>query len=201
VISAVVVIADRRVAGRVAPDTMGITQRLWIASILAWGVIHAAGPRGGDRPDRSGVGRLAFRPFHSASVRSHHGGQFDGVDQAASPERRSRRDRIRGASVHDGRAERDCPTRARPVPIRDAALTSRVDEILKTPRSRAGDPRSGEPRTPSAGAGADSVRQEDGLRELIETRFKEAQAEFRPHSAGVGELSRMSRRRMSARCE
>jgi hypothetical protein len=27
------------------PGTVGITQRVWIASILAWGVIHAAAAR------------------------------------------------------------------------------------------------------------------------------------------------------------
>jgi hypothetical protein len=41
-ISALVVVAT--VASRAVspPGTTGVTQRLWIASILAWGVIHAA---------------------------------------------------------------------------------------------------------------------------------------------------------------
>jgi hypothetical protein len=73
------------------------------------------------------------------------------------------------------------------------ALDSRIDEILE--RLRALEPAirgRGEPANADAPAPtATPVRQEDGLRELIETRFKELEAEIRRTSAGVGELARL----------
>jgi len=73
------------------------------------------------------------------------------------------------------------------------ALDSRVDEILERLRALEQALRGrGEPANAGASApSATPVRQEDGLRDLIEARFKELEAEIRRTSAGVGELSRL----------
>jgi len=75
----------------------------------------------------------------------------------------------------------------------DTALTSRVDEILERLRALEQAIRGrGEPLNAAAPApSASPIRQEDGLRELIESRFKELEAEIRRTSAGVGELARL----------
>jgi hypothetical protein len=50
-LAVVATVASRAVS---PPGTMGVTQRLWIASILAWGVIHAAAAwRRSAVPDRA----------------------------------------------------------------------------------------------------------------------------------------------------
>jgi hypothetical protein len=74
-----------------------------------------------------------------------------------------------------------------------AALTSRVDEIIERLRAlEQGIRARSEPANADAPAPtATPVRQEDGLRELIESRFKELEAEIRRTSAGFGELSRL----------
>jgi hypothetical protein len=74
-----------------------------------------------------------------------------------------------------------------------SALDSRVDEILERLRALEqairgrGDPVNAGAPAPTA----TPVRQEDGLRELIEERCKELEAEIRRTSAGVGELSHL----------
>lgn len=72
-------------------------------------------------------------------------------------------------------------------------LDSRVDEILERLRALEQAIRArGETSNADAPApSATPVRQEDGLRELIEARFKELEEQIRRTTAGVSELSRL----------